>query len=61
MTSIRGTIPDELDAEFRREVARRFGMRHGALSKAMEEAIYQWLGSKSNETLSSETDTIQIR
>lgn len=46
MTSIKGTIPEELDTKFRKEVAHRFGMRKGALSKALEEAILQWIENK---------------
>ena len=46
MTYIKGTIPKELDDEFRKEVAKKFGLRKGALSKALEEAILQWIESR---------------
>jgi len=37
------TISDELDREFRAEVARRFGGEKGKLGKAISEAIELWL------------------
>jgi hypothetical protein len=40
------TIPEELDAKFRDEVAKRLGMRRGNLQVAIEEAIQLWLKSK---------------
>ena len=43
MTYIKGSIPKELDDEFRKEIAKRFGLRKGALSRALEEAILQWI------------------
>ena len=36
-------IPDDLEEEFRAEVGRQFGMKKGNLSKAIEEAIRNWL------------------
>ena len=46
MTYIKGSIPKELDNEFRKEVAKKFGLRKGALSKALEEAILQWIENR---------------
>ena len=46
MTYIKGSIPKELDDEFRKEIAKRFGLRKGALSKALEEAILQWIENR---------------
>ena len=37
------TINDELEERFRRVVARVYGARKGAISKAIEEAIELWL------------------
>ncbi|MEM2288480.1 MAG: hypothetical protein QW503_05275 [Sulfolobales archaeon] len=37
------TLPDDLEKEFRGEVARRFGARKGSISKALEEAVRLWI------------------
>jgi len=37
------TIDDELEEKFRKTVARIYGARKGAISKAVEEAIKLWL------------------
>jgi len=37
------TIDDELEEMFRKAVARIYGARKGAISKAIEEAIKLWL------------------
>jgi len=37
------TIDDELEERFRKVVARVYGARKGAISKAIEEAIKLWL------------------
>ena len=37
------TLPDDLEREFRAEVARRFGFRKGLISKALEEAVRLWI------------------
>ncbi len=39
-------IPDELEREFRDEVARRLGMKKGNLSVAVEEAIRDWIAKQ---------------
>jgi hypothetical protein len=39
-------ICDELDEQFRSEVAKRLGMRKGNLTKAIEQAIDLWLKTK---------------
>ncbi|MEM2447901.1 MAG: hypothetical protein QXT14_02985 [Candidatus Bathyarchaeia archaeon] len=36
-------IPDELEERFRSEVYKRFGMRKGNLSRALEEALRMWI------------------
>lgn len=58
MTSIKGSIPDDLDAEFRREVARRCGMRRGALSEALEQAIRQWIDSNDDQGITRKNEKI---
>ena len=39
-------LPDELEKEFRLEVGRRLGMKKGNLTKAVEQAIRQWIENK---------------
>ena len=39
-------LPDELEEKFRNRVARKMGMRKGNLSKAVQEAIENWLEEK---------------
>ncbi len=36
-------LPDDLEAQFRKAVFKRFGMRKGNLTKAVQEAIRQWI------------------
>ena len=38
-------ISKELELEFRKEVARRLGMKKGNLSLAFEEAIRNWIAA----------------
>ena len=59
MTYIKGSISEELDDEFRKEVAKRFGLRKGALSKALEEAIRQWIENSRGLKSHNETTTIK--
>lgn len=37
------TIDDELDKQFRSEIAKRLGMKKGHIQKAAEEAIKMWI------------------
>jgi len=39
-------LPDQLEKEFRLEVGKRFGMKKGNLSKAIEQAIRQWVENR---------------
>lgn len=39
-------LPDQLEKEFRLEVGKRFGMKKGNLTKAVEQAIRQWIENK---------------
>ena len=43
------TIDDELEERFRKVVARVYGARKGAISKAIEEAIKLWLDKYENQ------------
>lgn len=36
-------LPDELEEEFRREVAKELGMKRGNLSLALQESIKLWI------------------
>ncbi len=36
-------IDDDLESEFRRIVAMKYGLKKGALSKAVEEALKLWI------------------
>jgi hypothetical protein len=39
-------LPDDLENEFRMEVARKLGMKKGNLTIAIEEAIREWIESR---------------
>ena len=43
MARINFVLNDELDQEFRMEVARRIGMKKGNIQIAVEEAIRDWI------------------
>lgn len=43
MGRLDAVILDDLEEEFRAEVGKRFGMKKGNLSKAIEEAIRLWI------------------
>jgi hypothetical protein len=43
MARINLVIDDELDEQFRNEVAKRLGMRKGNIKIAIEEAIRDWV------------------
>jgi len=52
-------IPDDLEKEFRDEVARRFGFRKGSMSKALEEAIRLWIEiNRKNSNITHNTDRV---
>lgn len=46
MGRIDAILPDDLEKEFRLEIAKRFGMKKGNLTKAVEQAIRQWIENK---------------
>jgi hypothetical protein len=44
MAYINLSIDDELDKQFRNEVAKRLGMKKGNIKIAIEEAMRDWVG-----------------
>ena len=36
-------LPDDLEQRFREEVFERYGMKRGNITKAVQEAIKQWM------------------
>lgn len=42
-------LSDKLEKEFRLEVGKRFGMKKGNLTKAIEQAIRHWIENKNIE------------
>jgi hypothetical protein len=46
MARINLVIDDELDEQFRNEVAKRLGMRKGNIKTAIEEALSDWINKK---------------
>lgn len=46
MARINLVIDDDLDTQFRNEVAKRLGMKKGNIKIAIEEAIKMWLQQK---------------
>lgn len=49
MARINLVIDDELDEQFRREVATRIGMKKGNIKIAIEEAIQKWIANQPTE------------
>lgn len=43
MGTLRVTIPEELDRQFREAIFRARGMRRGNITVAMQEAIEMWI------------------
>jgi metal-responsive CopG/Arc/MetJ family transcriptional regulator len=43
MGTLKVTIPDDLEKEFREEIFKSKGMKKGNISKAVEEAIRLWI------------------
>lgn len=50
MARINLVISDELDEQFRSEVAKRLGMKKGNIQVAVEEALKDWINKTSTKT-----------
>ena len=57
--SLRVQVNNKLEQRFREAAMRRFGYGKGALSKAAEEAIQNWISTIENETLTFEGDPVE--
>ena len=51
MARINLVIDDELDEQFRNEVAKRLGMKKGNIKVAIEDAIRDWVKNEKQECL----------
>jgi hypothetical protein len=51
MGKLKITIPDELEARFRREIGKRFPEKKGNLRKALMEAIEFWINQANSGNL----------
>lgn len=56
--SLRVQINNKLEQKFREAAMKRFGYAKGALSKAAEEAIQNWISTIENETINFEGDPV---
>jgi len=56
--SLRVQINNKLEQKFREAAMKRFGYAKGALSKAAEEAIQNWISALENETINFEGDPV---
>jgi len=45
---IRGVVSEEIEGRFRKLAMRKFGYGKGSLSKALEEALLQWIALVDN-------------
>ena len=43
MKTLRGQVSEELEKEFRKLAMKKFGYGKGSLSKALEEAVKEWI------------------
>ena len=57
--SLRVQINSKLEQKFREAAMKRFGCGKGALSKAAEEAIQNWISALENETINFEDDPVK--
>jgi len=57
--SLRVQVNTKLEQKFREAAMKRFGYGKGALSKAAEEAILNWISSLENETVTFEGDPVK--
>jgi len=56
---IRAKVSDELEQKFRRLAMRRFGYGKGALSKAAEDAILEWVSAVEKDEVKFEGDPVE--
>jgi len=56
---LRGQLDRKLELKFRELAMKKFGYGKGALSKALEEAIIQWILTVENEELGFEGDPVE--
>ena len=57
--SLRVQIDPKLKTKFRETALKKYGCKKGALSKAMEEAILNWLASTEKENIKFEGDPVK--
>ena len=57
--SLRVQVNTKLEQKFREAAMKRFGYGKGALSKAAEEAILNWISSLENENITFEGDPVK--
>jgi hypothetical protein len=48
MGEVRGTVTSEAEQKFRALAMKKFGYGKGSLSKALEEALLQWIQTHEN-------------
>jgi len=56
---IRAKIDEEIEQKFRRLAMRRFGYGKGALGKAAEEAIMEWISAEEKDEVVFEGDPVE--
>jgi hypothetical protein len=57
--SLRVQIDDKLERKFRERAMKKFGYGKGALSKAAEEAIMNWVSTAGEDNVSFEGDPVK--
>ena len=57
--SLRVQIDDKLERKFREKAMKRFGYGKGALSKAAEEAILNWVSTAGEDSVNFEGDPVK--
>ena len=45
MANLRGVVSSSVEVRFREMAMKKFGFKKGSLSKALEEAVLQWIES----------------
>lgn len=56
MAIIKGEIPEELDEEFRKIIALKYGLKKGNISLALKNAIEQWVNDQKRSTNDNNTE-----